>query len=71
MQNNSNERMIHNYGTAGTLEYSRRTNLLEQSAFRYSLQDRDEPNLYRHLYDYEHVPKVAFNHRTVPMQTPS
>ena len=53
-----------------SLKYSRRTNLLEQSAYRYSLQDRDEPNLYRHLFDYKNIPKVAFNHRTVPMQTP-
>ena len=63
-------KFVANYGAASKLEYSRRTNLLEQSAYRYSLQDLDEPNLYRHLYDYEHVPKIAFNHRTVPMQTP-
>ena len=60
-----------NYGDARALEYSRRTNLLEQFAYKYSLQDRDEPNLYRHLFDYKHVPKIAFNHRTVPMQTPA
>ena len=52
------------------LEFSRKTNLLEQSAYRYTLQDVTEPNLYRHLFDYEHVPKIPFNHRNVPMNTP-
>ena len=52
------------------LEYSGQTNLLEQSAYRYQLQDVPEPNLYRHLFDYESVPKTPFNHRQVPMQMP-
>jgi len=54
-----------------TLEFSQNTNLLEQSAYRFQLQDSDKPNLYRHLFDYESVPKIAFNHRTVPMNMPS
>ncbi|MBQ8159945.1 MAG: 2-isopropylmalate synthase [Clostridia bacterium] len=52
------------------LEISSRTNLLEQKNYRYSLQDVQEPNLYRDIYDYESVPKVAFNHRRVPMGMP-
>ena len=52
------------------LKYDEHTNLLEQSAYKYSLQDREEPNLYRHLYDYETIPKVPFNHRTVPAFMP-
>lgn len=52
------------------LEFSRKTNLLEQSAYRYTLQDVAEPNLYRHLFDYVNIPKVPFNHRNVPMNTP-
>ena len=42
-----------------TLEFSTATNLLEQSAYKYQLQDRETPNLYRHLFDYESVPKVS------------
>ena len=49
-------------------EFSNHTNLIEQSAYRYSLQERETPNLYRHLFDYESVPKVSFNHRFVPVQ---
>jgi citrate (Re)-synthase len=52
------------------LEFSDQTNLLEQSAHKYPLQDVEEPNLYRHLYEYTSIPKVPFNHRLVPMLTP-
>ena len=52
------------------LEISNKTNLLEQKQYRYQLQDVAEPNLYRDIYDYESVPKVAFNHRRVPMNMP-
>lgn len=52
------------------LEYSNMTNLLEQTEYRYSLQNRKKPNLYRHLFEYETIPKVAFNHRFVPMNMP-
>ena len=52
------------------LELSNKTNLLEQSTYKYSLQDVEEPNLYRVIYDYNDIPKVAFNHRRVPMGMP-
>ena len=52
------------------LEISDKTNLLEQSSYRYSLQDVSEPNLYRDIYPYDTVPKVTFNHRRVPMNMP-
>lgn len=52
------------------LELSNKTNLLEQATYKYSLQDIKEPNLYRDLYPYEDIPKIAFNHRRVPMGMP-
>ena len=52
------------------LEISKKTNLLEQKIYKYELQDVAEPNLYRDIYDYDSVPKVAFNHRRVPMNMP-
>lgn len=52
------------------LEISSKTNLLEQNTYKYSLQDVAEPNLYRDIYDYDTVPKIAFNHRRVPMNMP-
>ncbi len=53
-----------------TLEFSHKSNLLEENVYKYGLQDVADPNLYRHIYDYHSVPKVAFNHRHVPMHMP-
>ena len=52
------------------LEISRKSNLLEQDSYKYSLQDVAEPNLYREMFNYDEVPKVAFNHRRVPISMP-
>ncbi len=52
------------------LEISEKTNLLEQKSYKYSLQDIAEPNLHRDIYTYGTTPKVAFNHRRVPMNMP-
>ena len=47
------------------------SNLLEQAQYKYSLQDVDEPNLYRDIYPYDEIPKTAFNHRRVPLNMPA
>ena len=52
------------------LEISQKTNLLEQKNYKYSLQDVDEPNLYRDLFPYTEVPRISFNHRRVPIGMP-
>ncbi len=52
------------------LEISSKTNLLEQNSYKYSLQDVAEQNLLRDIYSYDTVPKVAFNHRRVPINMP-
>ena len=52
------------------LELSNHTNLLEEETYRYSLQDVPEPMLYRDIYSYDTVPKIAFNHRRVPLGMP-
>ena len=52
------------------LKLSKKSNLLEQKNYKYSLQDVKNPNLYRDMYSYDQVPKVAFNHRRVPMNMP-
>ncbi len=49
------------------IEFNRKSNTLEQTQYRYALQDIAEPNLYREIYNYDEVPKCAFNHRRVPM----
>jgi len=50
--------------------FNENTNLLEQKAYKYTLQEVAEPNLYREIYPYTEVPKIAFNHRRVPMGMP-
>ena len=52
------------------LEISEKTNLLEQNTYKYSLQDVKDANLWRDIYSYDDVPKIAFNHRRVPMGMP-
>ncbi len=52
------------------LEISSKTNLLEQKSYKYSLQDVETPNLYREIYSYTEVPKIAFNHRRCPINMP-
>ena len=49
---------------------NKHTNLLEEELYSYSLQDVSEPQLYREIFDYENVPKITFNARTVPMGMP-
>ena len=50
------------------LEFNAKSNTLEQTEYEYSLQDVEEPHLYRLLYSYAEVPKIPFNHRHVPMR---
>ncbi|MEG1470856.1 MAG: 2-isopropylmalate synthase [Clostridia bacterium] len=52
------------------LEFCKKNNQLIQSKYRYSLQDVAEPNLYREIFDYETIPKIAFNNRLVPTNMP-
>ena len=49
---------------------NKRTGLLEAKEFDYELQNREQPQLFRGVFDYEHVPKIVFNDRLVPMHTP-
>ena len=52
------------------LEFDRKLNLIKQAKYKYDLQNVEEPNLYREIYDYEHIPKIAFNMRHVPEDMP-
>lgn len=45
-------------------------NLLTRSAYHYEIIDVKEPNLFREFFPYNEVPKIPFNHRIVPMNTP-
>lgn len=50
--------------------FNRRTNLLDENIYKYRLQDVEEGNYFRSMFEYTTVPKVAFNNRVVPMCMP-
>ncbi|PWM46587.1 MAG: 2-isopropylmalate synthase [Clostridiales bacterium] len=52
------------------LELNKKSNVLEEETYRYTIQDVEEPNLYRDMYPYTEIPRTAFNHRRVPMNMP-
>lgn len=47
------------------------TNLLEMELYGFSLQNPEEPNLFREIYPYDNVPVIPFNHRRVPENMPN
>ena len=49
------------------IKYSQDKNLLLESNWKPFLQDVEKPNLFCDLFDYDSVPKVAFNFRQTPM----
>ena len=53
-----------------TNEFSKKTNLIERRARDYILNDLETPELYRDFFSYDDIPKVAFNHRLVPINMP-
>ena len=52
------------------IEKNNKTNLLEEKIYSYTLQDVEEPQLFRDVFEYTSVPKVIFNSRFVPMAMP-
>jgi len=49
---------------------NKKSNLLEQDPYKYSLQDIEDPQLYREMFPYDQIPIIPFNHRRVPMGMP-
>ena len=47
-----------------------KTNLLQLEEHFYQLNDVAEPNVFRNLFPYDEVPKIAFNDRIVPHNMP-
>ena len=52
------------------IKFSEKTNLYERQSTDYILHDVEDPRLYRELFSYDEIPKVAFNHRMVPIDMP-
>lgn len=52
------------------ISFNERTNLLTENIYQYQLQNVEEGNYFRSMFEYTSVPKVAFNNRVVPMNMP-
>ena len=50
--------------------YDRQRKMLMESEYKYSLQDRADPNLYREMFPYSEIPKCTFNQRVNPIDPP-
>lgn len=50
--------------------FNQNTNLLNLEEHMYPLVDVDTPNVFRNLFPYDEVPKIAFNDRIVPHNMP-
>lgn len=50
--------------------FNRNTNLLNLEEHMYPLVDVETPNVFRNLFPYKEVPKIAFNDRIVPHNMP-
>ena len=57
-------------GLENLLYKSKRTGRLRAVPDVYSLADVSEGQYYRNIFPYSEIPKVPFNERFVPMQTP-
>lgn len=56
--------------TERKVKMDQHTNLLQLEEYMYPLVDVDTPNVFRNLYPYDEVPKIAFNDRIVPHHMP-
>ncbi len=52
------------------VKMNRQTNLLQLEEHMYPLVDVEKPNVFRNLFPYSEVPKIAFNDRIVPHHMP-
>ena len=52
------------------VKMNQQTNLLELEEHMYPLVDVTTPNVFRNLFPYDEVPKIAFNDRIVPHHMP-
>lgn len=48
------------------LVFDDHNNLLKENYYEYRVQDVTDPNLFPEIFQYDEIPKVAFNQRLVP-----
>jgi len=50
--------------------FDKNRKMLIESEYQYSLQDREDPHLYREMFPYTEIPKCTFNQRVNPIDPP-
>ena len=50
--------------------FDEKRKVLMESEYRYALQERNDPNLYREMFPYSEIPKCTFNQRVNPIDPP-
>ncbi len=53
-----------------SLVLGKASNLLEKETYGYNIQDVENPNLFRDVFEYTEIPKVPFNFRNSPYGMP-
>ena len=59
-----------NMNESRQVQMNEKNNLLELEEKMYPLADVDTPNVFRNLFPYDEIPKIAFNDRIVPHNMP-
>jgi isopropylmalate/homocitrate/citramalate synthase len=69
-KNERRNQSMNREGTMSKIVFDDHTNLLRENYYEYEVQDVPEANLFPEIFTFDEVPKVAFNHRLVPMHMP-
>ena len=57
-------------GDERVIEFDKKRNVLMEYEYKYSLQDVENPGLYRDMFPYDEIPRCTFNHRLTPLNPP-
>ena len=52
------------------IHFDNRRKMLMESEYKYTLQENEEPHLYREMFPYTEIPKCTFNQRVNPIDPP-
>jgi len=62
--------MVYKRRFSGLIYFDEKRKVLMESEYRYALQERNDPNLYREMFPYSEIPKCTFNQRVNPIDPP-
>lgn len=54
-----------------TIIFNQTRNIIEKSKYRKNVVTAEEPNLYRDIFPYSEIPRIAFNNKFIPISMPN